>query len=124
MFQLSDEEFENLRFQNGTSSSDNDLPRWGGRRYRPFAFTEHGVAMLSSILRSKRAVQVNIEIVRAFVRLRHILASHATLSRKIAMLEKKYDSKFKIVFDAIQELMKPPEIPRRKIGFELKKSEK
>ena len=111
MFQLNKEESENLRFHFGTSS------QWGGRRYPPYAFTEQGVAMLSSVLRSKRAIQVNIEIMRAFVRLRRILASHADLARKLDSLEKKYDTQFKVVFDAIRELMKPPETKKRPIGF-------
>jgi hypothetical protein len=85
----------------------------------PYAFTEQGVAMLSSVLGSKRAIQVNIEIMRAFVRLRRILASHAELARKLDALEKKYDAQFRVVFDAIRELMRPPEPePRKKrIGF-------
>jgi len=111
MFQLNKEEFENLRSHFGTSS------HWGGRRYPPYAFTEQGVAMLSSVLRSKRAIQVNIEIMRAFVRLRRILASHADLARKLDLLEKKYDTQFKVVFDAIRELMKPPEAKKPPIGF-------
>ncbi|MHC4606490.1 MAG: ORF6N domain-containing protein [Planctomycetota bacterium] len=104
MFRLSADEFENLRCQFGTSS-------WGGRRYLPYAFTEQGVAMLSSVLRSKRAVRVNIEIVRAFVKLRRLLASNEELARKLADLEKKYDAQFKVVFDAVRMLMKrlPPE---------------
>ena len=111
MFQLTEEEFSNLKSQIVISS-------WGGlRRARPYAFTEQGVAMLSSVLRSKRAVQVNIEIMRAFVRLRKILASHADLARKLEVLEKKYDAQFSIVFDAIRELMKPPETKKRPIGF-------
>jgi hypothetical protein len=110
MFELDDDELQNLRYQFGTS-------RWGGRRYRPYAFTEHGVAMLSSVLRSQRAVRVNIEIVRAFVRLRTLLASHEGLARKLADLEKKYDANFKVVFDAIRQLMTPPEPSRRPIGF-------
>ena len=110
MFQLNEEEFENLKFHFGTSS-------WGGRRAAPYAFTEQGVAMLSSVLHSKRAIQVNIEIMRAFVRLRRILASHADLARKLDSLEKKYDTQFKVVFDAIRELMKPPETKKRPIGF-------
>lgn len=89
----------------------------GGRRYPPYVFTEQGVAMLSSVLRSNRAVQVNIEIMRAFVRLRQILASHAVLARKLAELERKYDAKFKIVFDAIRELMEPPAKKRRSDSF-------
>ena len=110
MIQLTDEEFETLKFHFGTSS-------WGGTR-KPRAFTEQGVAMLSSVLRSKRAVHVNIEIMRAFVRLRKILASHTELARKRNALEKKYDTQFKVVFDAIRELMKPPEPKRRRIGFQ------
>lgn len=112
MFQLSAGEFANLKSQIVTSS-------WGGpRRARPYAFTEQGVAMLSTVLRSKRAVQVNIEIMRAFVRLRQMLASHADLARKLDALEKKYDAQFRVVFDAIRELMAPePVPPKRHIGF-------
>ena len=84
------------------------------------AFTEQGVAMLSSVLNSDRAVQVNIEIMRAFVRLREMLASHKDLERKLAALEKKYDKQFKIVFDAIRALMEPPEKKRKRIGYEVK----
>ncbi len=111
MFQLSEEEFDFLRSQSVTSS------QWGGRRYPPYAFTEHGVAMLSSVLRSKRAVLVNIEIMRAFVRLRQILSSHAELARKLNELEKRYDTQFKVVFEKIKELMTPPEPKRKRIGF-------
>jgi hypothetical protein len=89
-----------------------------GLRRRPYAFTEHGVAMLSSVLRSQRAVAVSIEIVRVFVRLRQLLANHADLARKLDALEKKYDAQFKVVFEAIRRLMEPPPDPRRgKIGF-------
>jgi hypothetical protein len=103
MFQLSQEEFSILKSQIVISS-------WGGlRRATPYAFTEQGVAMLSSVLRSKRAIQVNIEIMRAFVRLRRLFASHADLARKLEALEKKYDAQFKVVFDAIRQLMTPPE---------------
>jgi len=112
MFLLTVEEFENLKFHFGTSS-------WGGTRKLPRAFTEQGVAMLSSVLRSKRAVQVNIEIMRAFVRLRKMLASNVVLARKLAVLEKKYDEQFKVVFDAIRALMTPPEKSRKQIGFQL-----
>lgn len=115
MFQLTTEETENLRFQIGTSSAGH-----GGRRYLPYAFTEQGVAMLSGLLNSPRAVKVNIEIMRAFVRLRRLLASHTELARKLSQMEKKYDEQFKVVFDAIRELMTPPEKPRKKIGFEVK----
>jgi len=111
MFQLSREEFAVLRSQSVTSSD------WGGRRYPPYAFTEQGVAMLSSVLRSQRAIQVNIEIMRAFIRLRQMLASHAELARKLDALEKKYDAQFKDVFEAIRQLMAPPEQQRRAIGF-------
>jgi hypothetical protein len=112
MFQLSQEEFDDLRRHFGTSSA------WGGRRYAPYAFTEQGVAMLSSVLRSPRAVAVNVEIMRAFVRLRQMLASNAELARKLDALEKKYDDQFAIVFDAIRQLMLPPEAkPKRRIGF-------
>ena len=111
MFQLTGKEAGNLRYQIGTSS-------WGGRRYLPQAFTEQGVAMLSSVLHSKRAVMVNVQIMRAFVQLRRILATHADLARKLAALEKRYDAQFRAVFDAIRELMAPPEPPRkRRIGF-------
>ena len=91
--------------------------QWGGRRYSPYAFTEQGVAMLSSVLRSQRAIQVNVEIMRAFVRLRQLLASHAALARKLNALERKYDAQFKVVFDAIRQLMAPPHAKRRRIGF-------
>ena len=111
MFQLSNEEFKNLKSQIVISS-------WGGpRRANPYAFTEQGVAMLSSVLNSKRAVRVNVEIMRAFVRLRQMLASNAELARKLDALEKKYDTQFKVVFDAIRQLMIPPEKNKRKIGF-------
>jgi len=111
MFQLSQAEFAILRSQFVTSSD------WGGRRYPPYAFTEQGVAMLSSVLHSQRAVQVNIEIVRAFIRLRQMLASHVELARKLDALEKKYDAQFRQVFEAIRQLMAPPEPKRRPIGF-------
>jgi hypothetical protein len=87
------------------------------RKYLPYAFAEQAVAMLSSVLRSPRAVKVNIEIMRAFVRLRRLLQSNKELAAKLAELEAKYDGQFKIVFDAIRELMTPPETPKRTIGF-------
>jgi len=91
----------------------------GGRRSLPYAFTEQGVAMLSSVLRSHRAVAVNIEIMRAFVRLRHMLSSHAELARKVDELEKKYDKNFSVVFDALRALMEPPPEPKKpRIGFQ------
>src|SRR5579863_10687835 len=112
MFQLSYAEFKILKSQSVTSS-------WGGaRRSRPYAFTEQGVAMLSSVLRSERAVQVNIAIMRAFVRLRTLMATHEDLRRKIEQMEKKYDKQFAVVFEALRQLMEPPKTKRRSIGFE------
>ena len=114
MFQLNAGEWNNLKSQIVISS-------WGGsRRAAPYAFTEQGIAMLSSVLKSRRAIQVNIEIMRAFVRLRQILASNAQLARKLGELEKKYDGQFRVVFDAIRQLMTPPEPKKRKIGFLVK----
>jgi hypothetical protein len=113
MFQLNEEEAEFLRSQSVTIKNG----RGRHRKYLPYAFTEQGVAMLSSVLRSPRAVQVNIEIMRAFVRLRQMLQSNADLARKLAALEKKYDAQFKVVFDAIRELMAPVMKPKRRIGF-------
>lgn len=89
----------------------------GGRRYPPYAFTEQGVAMLSSILRSQRAIQVSIELMRAFIRLRQMLATHVELARRLDALERKYDARFKQVFQAIRQLMAPPEEIKRPIGF-------
>jgi hypothetical protein len=116
MFQLSIDEYQNLRSQFVTSSG------WGGRRSRPYVFTEQGVAMLSGVLDSPRAVGVNIEIMRAFVKLRKMLSSHADLARKIEQLESKYDAQFKAVFDAIRELMVLPAKEKRKIGFRQEKT--
>ncbi|MBI4489472.1 MAG: ORF6N domain-containing protein [Deltaproteobacteria bacterium] len=114
MFQLNKAEFKNLKSRIVTSS-------WGGlRRAAPYAFTEQGVAMLSSVLNSKRAVQVNIEIMRAFVRLRELMSTHKAPARKLEALEKKYDAQFKVVFDAIRQLMTPAEPGKRKIGFVVK----
>jgi len=112
MFQLTAEESAALRYQIGTSKEGR-----GGRRYRPYAFTEQGVAMLSSVLTSARAVLVNVEIMRAFVKLRGMLASNAGLSQRFDELESKYDRKFKVVFDAIRQLMSPPRPSREQIGF-------
>jgi len=112
MFQLTPEEAENLRCHFGTSSSD-----WGGRRYLHYAFTEQGVAMLSSVLKSRRAALVNVAIMRAFVKLRQMLASHRGLARQLEALEKKYDVQFRVVFDAIRELMRPSPPSRKQIGF-------
>ncbi len=110
MFVLADGEWRNLKSQNVISS-------WGGARGTPMAFTEQGVAMLSSVLRSDRAVQVNIQIMRAFVQMRRVLAEHKDLADKLDALEKKYDAQFKVVFDAIRQMMMPPAEKKRKIGF-------
>lgn len=110
MFQLSEPEWQDLRCQIGTSS-------YGGRRYRPYVFTEQGVAMLSSVLSSPRAVQVNIAIMRAFVQLRQMAGDHKDLLRKVNEMERKYDDQFKVVFSAIKRLMEPPTTPKKKIGF-------
>ena len=110
MFQLTAEEVESLRSQSVISS-------WGGRRYLPYAFTEQGVAMLSSVLRSERAVRVNIEIMRAFVRLRQVMTTRADLLRRLDELEQRYDAQFKVVFDALRQLMSPPGAAPKRIGF-------
>ena len=115
MFQLTPEEMESLRSQIATSKKGR-----GGRRYLPFVFTEQGVAMLSSVLNSERAIQVNVEIMRAFVRLREMMSTHKDLARKLEALEKKYDTQFKVVFDAIRQLMTPPAPKKGKIGFVVK----
>ena len=111
MFAVTPAEMRILRSQTVMSSS------WGGRRSTPFAFTEHGVAMLSSVLRSERATMVNVEIMRAFVGLRESLASHSALVRKIEALEQKFDGQFRVVFDAIRGLMKTRMTQRKQIGF-------
>jgi hypothetical protein len=110
MFQLNNQEVRILRSQIVTSS-------WGGRRYTPYAFTEQGVAMLSSVLNSERAIKVNIAIMRAFVKLREMIASHKDLAKRLDELERKYDKQFRVVFEAIRQLMIPPESKRKKIGF-------
>ena len=115
MFVLDTQEVANWRCQLGTSNSDRI-----GLRYAPMAFTEQGVAMLSSVLNSPRAVQVNIAIMRAFVRLRQILTAHADLAQKLDELEKKYDVQFRVVFDALRQLMNPPRPPRKQIGFSVR----
>jgi hypothetical protein len=111
MFQLSKEEYNGLMFQIGTSKGH------GGTRKLPYVFTQEGVAMLSGVLHSHRAVQVNIEIMRAFVKLRTILIEHKDLKRKVEDIEKKFDGQFRIVFDAIRQLLEPPTKPKRRIGF-------
>jgi hypothetical protein len=114
MFALTSEEYKSLRCQIGTSKR-------GGVRYLPYAFTEHGILMLSSVLSSPRAIQVNIQIMRTFVKLRQLLSTHKDLEIKITELERKYDSQFRAVFDAIREILKTPKIPRKKpIGFHAK----
>ena len=112
MFQLTKGEFDDLKSQFATSS-------WGGRRTRPYAFTEHGAVMAANVLNSPRAVAASIQVVRTFVRLREMLASHKDLARQLDALEKKYDAQFKVVFDAIRELMAPPTEAQKKrhIGF-------
>jgi hypothetical protein len=114
---MNEEEFASLRSQFVTSKPKRGR---GGRRYPPYAFTEEGVAMLSSVLNSPRAIKVNMEIMRAFVRLRKMLTSNADLARKLETLEKKYDAQFKVVFEAIRQLMAEPERPPKKIGFQLR----
>jgi len=112
MFQLTEEEArELLRSQNVT------LKRGQHFKYLPYVFTENGVAMLSSVLSSEQAILVNIQIMRTFTRLREILATHGELKLKIEEMEKKYDGQFRVVFEAIRQLMAPPVKPRKKIGF-------
>lgn len=119
LIQLTHEELGNLRCQFGTSS-------WGGTRYRPLAFTEQGIAMLSGVLHSRRAIEVNIAIMRAFVKLRELMMTHKDLARKIEELEAKFnkhDENFVIVFQAIKKILQSPREPRRKkplIGFSMK----
>lgn len=117
MFQMTKEELENLRFHFGTSKR-------GGRRYLPYVFTQEGVAMLSGVLNSRRAIQVNIFIMRAFVKLRELLLSHKDLAIKIDSLERKYanhDKKIKEIFSAIHQLLQPPRDKRVIAGFSMEK---
>ncbi len=114
MFQLTYQEVANLRSQIATSRAS-----WGGRRTLPFAFTEYGAIMLANVLRSQTAVQASIQVVRAFVRLKEMVATHETLFKKINAMEKQYDAQFKTVFDAIRSLMFPPTKPKHAIGFKL-----
>jgi hypothetical protein len=118
MFQLTAAEAKALRCQIGTSNEGR-----GGRRYLPYAFTEHGALMLANVLNSERAAQTSVMVVRAFVRLRQLLSSNAELARKLEALEKKYDAQFKVVFDAIRQLMSTPETKRKEIGFHVKHEE-
>ncbi len=111
MFQLTDSEVAILKSQVVISS-------WGGaRRANPYAFTEQGVAMLSSVLRAARAIQVNIDIMRTFVRVRQFLASHEALARRLTSLEDKYDAQFRVVFESLRRYLLPPHRRRRRIGF-------
>ncbi len=114
MFQLSDKEFKNLKFQFGISS-------WGGTRKRPYAFTEQGIAMLSSVLNSERAIRVNIQIIQTFIRLRKLVATNKELREKVEQLEKKYDKKFRVVFEVLKQLLEEDEKPKRLIGFKEKR---
>jgi hypothetical protein len=114
MFRLSGEEFAHLRSQSVTSSAH------GGRRFPPYAFTEHGALMLAYVLNSERAARASVQVVRAFVRQRRMLATNVELARKLAALESKYDAQFKVVFDSIRQLMTPAETKRREIGFHVK----
>jgi hypothetical protein len=111
MFQMTNQEVAALRFQFGTSNTGR-----GGRRYFPYAFTEHGILMLSSVLNSDRAVQVNRSIMRAFIRLRELVTSHEELARKLGELEKRYDAQFRWCLQA-RELIEPPEVQKGRIGF-------
>jgi phage regulator Rha-like protein len=115
-FSLSNHEVRDLRCQIGTSS-------WGGSRYMPFAFTEHGILMLSSVLCSERAVEVNIQIMRTFTKLREMLMTNEMLRLKIEGMECKYDHQFKIIFDAIRKLLDDPIKPKRRIGFGVRDEE-
>ena len=112
MFELTTQEFENWRSQFVTSNKEKM-----GLRYKPMAFTEQGVAMLSSVLNSERAILVNIQIIRTFTKLREMLATHKDLQKKVVAMEGKYDKQFKIVFDAIKQLLEPPEKPKKRIGY-------
>jgi ORF6N domain len=119
MFQLTEKEWENLKSQNAISS-------WGGRRKKPYAFTEHGVLMLSSVLNSDRAIQVNIQIMRIYSKLRSMIMDHKDILLKLETLEGKvikHDENFKVVFDYLRELLNPKTEPVRKIGFKHKKED-
>ena len=113
MYQLSQEEFESLRSHFATLNKS----RGKHRKYLPYVFTEQGIAMLSGVLNSERAVDVNIQIMRTFVKLREMMSSHKDLARKLSALEKKYDGQFQIVFEAIKQLIEVEEKPKKKIGF-------
>ena len=110
MFRLNKEEFHNLIFQFGTS-------RWGGTRKNTRVFTEHGILMLSSVLNSKRATQVNIQIMRTFIKMREMLVAHKDILKRVEEMEKRYDRQFRVVFQTIKKMMSPPNTSKRKIGF-------
>lgn len=121
MFQLTAKDAQNLVFQTGISSLKSENPAWGGRRYHPYVFTEQGVAMLSSILRSKRAVRVNIAIMRTFVKFRGMLSAHKDLAKRLDELERRmsnHDEHTQSLFDAIRQIMDPAKEPPRRIGFQ------
>jgi len=123
MFQLTKEEFTELKSEFGAPNLRSQIATsrsHGGRRYLPYAFTEHGAIMAANVLNSERAVLASVEVVRAFVRLRQMLASNAELARKLEELEAKYDRQFRVVFDAIRQLMAPSEPKRKQIGFQAK----
>jgi hypothetical protein len=119
MFELTKDELGNWRSQFATSNQD-----IMGLRIPPFVFTEHGILMLSSVLKSKRAIQVNIQIMRTFTQLRKMLSTHEDLKRKIESMEKKYDQQFQIVFEAIKQLLSEEDKPKKKIGFTVKEKQK
>ncbi len=123
MFRLSKEEFNNLKFQFGTSRLPAGKADWGGTRKLPYVFTGQGVAMLSSVLHSERAVQVNILIMRAFVKLREILSTHKELAQKLKELELKietHDEQITSIIEAINQLLAPPQVSKKKMGFQVK----
>lgn len=117
MFELTKEEFEVLRSQNATSKMEGR----GGVRYLPYAFTEHGVLMLSNVLNSEKAVKVSIQVIRAFSMLKQMLSTHEDLKKKIEEMENRYDHQFRIIFDAIKQLIEEDLKPKRDIGFERSK---
>jgi len=123
MFQLTKEEFANMEGEVGPTNLRSQIATsrsHGGRRYLPYAFTEHGAIMAANVLNSEQAVRASVEVVRAFVRLRQMLSSNAEFAKKLEELERKYDRQFKVVFDAIRQLMTPLEPKRKQIGFHAK----
>ena len=117
MIQLNQKEFDALKSQIVISRSEVSGREWGGRRKSPRVFTEQGVAMLSSVLNSKRAIQVNIQIIKTFTRLRELVASNKALRERLDKLERKYDTRFKVIFDVMKKLLAQEEEPKREIGF-------